>query len=172
MTEVVATTPITWSMISWLEAQGIRRDVLRRMVTIQVVRGIRGVDGWLEETPDGHSFMAFFEETSEDVVFWAPKTNEFATLFGRAFALGEDNITDATTYQFDANLHVYADVLSWLRDGGRGVVILDWARAFDRLRDAPRVAVTERLLPQYREWMRPRHLPELSVIASNLRIAA
>lgn len=171
MSELLTSTQIDWQMFSWFAAQGVPRETLFQMVTLRVVRGVRADDGCLDEDPSGQLFVAFYEEVPEDCVFWSPRTNKLATLFGRAFALGEANITDATTYQFDNNLHVYADVLSWLRDAGRGIVVVDWSRAFDRLRHAPRVAVTERLLPQYREAMKPQSLPKLSVLAP-MRLAA
>jgi hypothetical protein len=170
--DLLAVVPIRWAMLNWLATQGVPRQTLMRMVGMHTVRGTRGADGWLDPDPSGQEFLAFHEEVAGDVVFWRPRTNELSSLCGRAFALGEDNIAASTTYQFDAHLHVHADVLSWLRDEGRGIVVTDWSRAFDRLRDVPRIAVAERLLPQYREAMKPKRLPELSVIASPMRRAA
>lgn len=171
-TDIFALTPINWTMFSWFANQHVPRSTLMRMIGLQTIRGVRGEDGWLEPTPDGRVFVAFYEQSPNDVVFWCPRTNEFAGLRGRVFALGEDNIADPSVFAFDANLHIYADALTWLRDDGRGIVILDWSRAFDRLRHVPRIAVTERLLPTYLEYMKPRRMPELSVIAPVLRIAA
>jgi hypothetical protein len=42
---------------------------------------------------------------------------------------------------------------------------VDWTRAFDRLRDAPRIAIEEELLPLYRRFMKPARVPDLFVIA-------
>jgi hypothetical protein len=170
--DFLAPASIRWAMLNWFARQGVPRRTLIRMIGLHAVRGKRGADGWLDPDPNGREFLAFREEVADDVVFWCPRTNEFSSLCGRAFALGEDNIADPTTYQFDAHLHVHADALSWLRDEGRGIVVIDWSRAFDRLRDVPRIAVAERLLPQYREAMKPQRLPELSVIASPMRLAA
>ena len=170
--DVLGVTPIRWQLFNWFATQGVPRQTLMRMIGLHTVRGTRGADGRLDPDPNGQEFLAFREESADDLVFWCPRTNEFASLRGRAFALGEDNVADSTTYQFDAHLHVHADVLSWLRDEGRGIVVTDWSRAFDRLRDVPRVAVAERLLPFYREAMKPKRLPELSVIASPVRLAA
>ena len=170
--DLLAPAPIRWTMLNWFARQGVPRQTLVRMIGLHSIRGNRGADGWLDPDPDGKEFLAFREEAAEDVVFWCPRTDEFSSLCGRAFALGEDNIDDSATYQFDAHLHVHVDVLSWLRDEGRGIVVTDWSRAFDRLRDVPRIAVAERLLRQYREAMKPQRLPELSVIASPMRHAA
>lgn len=171
MSDMMSTAPIDWRMFNWFADQGVPRETLFQMITLRTVRGIKAADGCLDADETGQLFVAFYEDAPEDCVCWCPRTNELATLFGRAFALGEDNIKDASTYSFDSHLHLYPDVLSWLRDGGRGVVVLDWSRAFDRLRDAPRIAVSERLLPTYRNAMQPSRMPELSVISS-MRLAA
>ena len=53
-------------------------------------------------------------------------------------------------------------LLAWAVDAASdGIVILDWSRAFDRLRDAPRIAMGESLLPLYKQHMRPCRMPEV-----------
>ena len=76
------------------------------------------------------------------------------------------------TYAFDCYLHIHASVLDWLVDSGRGIVVLRWDLAFDLLRDAPRIAIVEALLPTFQRAMRPGRLPELAVLASKWRAAA
>lgn len=173
-TDALATRfPIRWPTVQWLRAQGVPIETVARMASIVCLRGRRGDDGWFDENPEGNVFLAFYEEAPEDLVLWSPRTGELATWCGRAFALGEDNIAAAMTYAFDCYLHIYADPLEWLRDKGRGIVVLDWSRAFDMLRHAPRVAVTESLLPTYRKAMTPQRMPELAVLAnSTMRAAA
>ena len=96
---------------------------------------------------------------------------ELTTWSGRAFALGQAIIDEAATYSFDCSLNIFDDPLDWLRSRRDGIVVLDWTRAFDRLRDAPRIALAESLLPLYRRHMRPAHLPELSIIPAQRRAA-
>jgi hypothetical protein len=43
--------------------------------------------------------------------------------------------------------------------------------AFDRLRDCPRIAVAEHLLPLYRRHMQPASMPELLIIPEQRRAA-
>ena len=60
-----------------------------------------------------------------------------------AFAIGEGAIANPATYSFDCNLNVFADPIEWLKHGRDGTVIIRWSGCFDKLRDAPRVAVDE-----------------------------
>lgn len=162
---------IGWPRARWFLHQGVPAETVARMTGLRTVCGRRAPDGRLDRESAGNGFLAFFDETAEDVVFWCPRTDELATWRGRAFALGEDNIGNAGTYAFDTYLHIYPDPLAWLIDGGRGIVVVDWTLAFDMLRDAPRVAVDERLLPLYRRHMAPS-TPDLAVLANQERMAA
>lgn len=139
--------PITWAQVSWLASQGVPHDFLPALVNLRTVDGA----------------IAFYEPASDDVVLWHPRTGNLTSIFGRAFALGEENIACAGTYSFDCALHVHADALAWLRDKARGIVVLRWELAFDWLRDAPRLAIAESVLPLYRDAMRPA-LPDLYVM--------
>ena len=147
---------IEWRQWKWLLDQGVPLNTLMEMTQVRVVDGA----------------LAFYEAVSGDVVLWHPKTGQLESWLGNAFALGEDNIFNAGTYAFDNFLTVHSDPLDWLRGGGHGIVVLRWELAFDMLRDATRIAVSEQLLPAYRQHMKPRRLPELAVLASEQRLAA
>jgi hypothetical protein len=147
---------IDWRQFSWLRDQGVPVATLMQIMQVRVVDGA----------------LAFYEEVSGDVVLWHPKSGELTSWAGNAFALGEDNIFNAGTYAFDNYLVIHTDPLDWLRDGGHGIIVLRWELAFDMLRDATRIAVSEELLPTYRQHMTPRHMPELAVLASDRRLAA
>lgn len=157
------------SHLDWLLAHGVTVDAMIRPEPMRIVNGHRHPDGCLDEHPDGPAWLAFPQR--EDVVFWQPRTGELATWFGRAFALGEDVIDNPGTYAFDNRLDVFSDPLSWLIAKRDGVVILDWTRAYERLRDCPRIGVSESLLATYRRAMRPAWMPELSVLR-NMEAAA
>lgn len=166
---MLTSEPIPWAMIETLQAQGLERETLAMMASLRIVHGECGATGHFELRPDGLPFIAFVE--TDDVVLWNPDGGELATWTGRAFALGEDNIVNAATYAFDCALHVHRDPLSWLQDRARGIVVLDWRRAFDMLRDAPRIAIGEGLLPLYRRHMRCP-LPEIEVVDALGRVVA
>jgi hypothetical protein len=160
---------VSWPQFKWLIDQGVPPAAMVKLADTRIVRG-RAVTGRLDLDPAGDAFLAF--EEADDVVLWCPKSGALVSLDGHAFALGDDNIDNPITYAFDNYLMVHDGPLDWLRDGCQGVVILRWDQAFDRLRDAPRIAVTETLLPTYRRQMTPHHLPDLAVAANNHRIAA
>ncbi|ANT53269.1 hypothetical protein [Mesorhizobium amorphae] len=158
--------------LDWLLSQGVSVPTIVRPSMIKTATGIKAHDGFFEPTPVGDRWLVV--ETEEDSVFWNPKTNVFATDFGHAFALGEEMISAAATYSFDCALNIFAHPLDWLRGKRDGIVVLpdQWHRAFDKLRDAPRIALAESLLPRYRRCMRPTHLPELFVMTSKREIVA
>lgn len=134
-----------------------------------VATGFRAADGRFDEDTDGHRWLVF--QQPHDRVYWNPSDNQIATHEGRAFALGEEAIENAATYALDGALIVYETVAQWVLAGGDGIFVLDWSRAFDRLRDAPRIAVDAAILPLYRRHMRPVRMPQLFV-KSGPRMAA
>lgn len=156
--------------IDWFLANGVTISTLIWPTTILLAVGRKAQDGRFEDNSAGDSWLVFPEH--EDCIYWQPRTGELATWNGRAFALGEVCIDDATTYALDGWLNIFADPLDWLRAGRRGCVVVDWTQAFDRLRDAPRIAVAEAIILQFRRHMQPPRLPEVAVIASTERAAA
>ncbi len=151
---------------------GVSVPTIVRPSMIKTATGTRAHDGLFEPTPAGARWLVV--ETEEDLVFWNPKTELFATDSGHAFALGEEMIGAAATYSFDCALNIFARPLDWLRRNRDGIVVLpdQWHRAFDKLRDAPRIALAESLLPLYRRHMRPARLPELFVMTSKREMVA
>ena len=65
------------------------------------------------------------------------------------FALGEEQIDNTGLYSFEGCLSIHANPLEWLRASRDGIFVLDWCRAFDRLRYCPRIAVHQPCLAQY-----------------------
>lgn len=140
---------------------------------VLVAYGIVGADGRFEPHDRGSRWLALEAPASDDVIVWQPQGKGPAGWSGRAFALGEEIIDRPETCSFDCSLNIFADPIDWLRARRDGIVILpsQWTLAFDRLRDVPRIAIAERLLPLYRRHMKPSHLPELRVIPER-RVAA
>ncbi|MBX5221431.1 hypothetical protein HJC04_14050 [Rhizobium sp. NLR8a] len=148
--------------IKWLRTCGVPMPAIVQPELVRLAHGYRAADGRFDPDPSGPDWFAFSED--EDVIFWRPKTGQLATWNGRSFALGEAVIDDASGYALGGRLHVFADPLDWLRACRKGIVVLDWARAFDELRHCPRVAVAESLLPTYRSRMRPARMPQVSIL--------
>jgi hypothetical protein len=150
---------------------GVAVMSLAQPLAMKVAFGHVAPDGRFEPDLRRDRWFVFNEVEAEDMVFWQRKTGRLTTWSGRAFALGQAAIDEAATYSFDCSLNIFDDPLDWLRSRRDGIVVLDWTRAFDRLRDAPRIALAENLLPLYRRHMRPAHMPELSIIPAQRRAA-
>lgn len=162
--------PFSEDQIGRLIRSGVGALTISKAMPMLVARGLVAHDGRFEDNADGQPFIVLPE--AEDVVFWNPRSGELASWNGRAFALGEDAISNPGTYSFDCNLNLWPDPLMWLRARCDGCVILDWRRAWSRLQDAPRIAVHERLLVTYRRHMKPPRGPETFVLTDSLAVAA
>ena len=156
--------------LAWLIREGVPGLALARPTPIMVATGSKTHDGIFEHAEHGERWIAFEQE--DDFVFWHARRNAFATYSNRAFALGEEAIDNPGTYAFEGALNIFASPLDWLRAGRDGIVVVDWSRAFERLRDAPRITIVEGLLPLYKRHMRPPRMPEIFVMRSSWRAAA
>jgi len=156
--------------LDWLLAQGVSTYAMVQPIAMMVAVGRVGADGYFEAQDSGLRWLAFEQE--HELVLWQPRTRQLVSERRRAFALGEDIIYNPGTYAFDCNLNIFAEPLDWLRANRDGIVVIDWLRAFDRLRDVPRIAIAEALLPTYRQQMKPGRMPELLVIPAARRYAA
>jgi hypothetical protein len=154
--------PIDISGYARLYAAGVPCRILMDLTPIRKATGIVAHDGRFEDDPAGGTFLVFPE--AEDAVYWQPQSGKLATWNGRAFALGEEAISNPGTFSFDCALNLFETPLEWLRNRCDGCVVLDWSRAFDRLRDCPRIAVAENLLFIYNRHMKPPHLPDVLVL--------
>ncbi len=99
----------------------------------------------------------------DDDAFWEPKAKG-RKLRGH-FCLGADNILDADNYSFDGPLVIHETPLAWLKANRRGIVVIDWSRAFDQLRDCPRVSVPKSLMAVYRKHMKVPRMPDVRIVA-------
>lgn len=159
----------TDGMTGWLLAQGVPGLVISSLLPLYTVNGVRARNGRFDPNPEGAPFV--YIEDEADFIFWNRATGELASWDSRTFALGEAVIDNPATLAFGCSLNIFDNPLDWLRAKRDGIVIIDWRQAFDRLRDLPRVAVAECLLPTYDKHMRPTHLPKVSVIPENRRAA-
>jgi hypothetical protein len=136
-----------------------------------VARGYKARDDRFEPEPSAERWYAFEVRGVDDIMFWHLASGDVASWSGRAFALGEEVIDRAATCSFGQALNVFATPLDWLQGQRDGIVVLPgcWPSAFDRLRDAARIAVAEEVLPLYRRFMKPARMPELFVIPARRR---
>lgn len=162
--------PIKADELIAIHRMGLPPADVARLASLTTATGTINRAGYFDPHPNGERFIAFHE--LRDIIFWHPTSGRVATLARRSFALNEDHIDNAATYAFDCNLNVFPGVLDWLIGGGDGIVVLDWSKAFDRLRCVPRIAIDERILPTYRKWMQPPRMPRVFVIPIAGRKAA
>jgi hypothetical protein len=159
--------------LNWFRRAGINIMALASPSAMRVATGAIAHDGIFEHAAAGERWFAFDEYGAEDVVVWHRPTGRLASWSGRVFALGQQIIDEAATYSFDCALNIFAGPMDWLSAKRDGIVVLPnrWPAAFDRLRDCPRIAIAESLLPIYRRYMRPARIPELLVIPELRRAA-
>ena len=152
---------------------GVDIMMLATPLAMKIAVGRVAADGLFEPDAAGDRWAAFDEPLVDDLVFWNRSSGKLCSWSGRAFALGQAVIDDPTTYSFDCNLNIFADPLDWLRANRDGIVVLPdkWPLAFDRLRECPRVAIAEQLLPLYRRHMKPSRLPGLMILPEGRRAA-
>lgn len=155
--------------LDWLVGQRVSTAAMVRPSAMMIAIGAIADDGLFEHDERGDRWLAF--EEAEDIVFWQRRRGTIATYANRVFGLGEAAIDSPGTYAFDCALNIFANPLDWLRSGRDGIVVVNWDSAFDRLRDAPRIAIVEELLPLYRRHMKPPRMPELFVIPSRRHAA-
>lgn len=154
--------------IDLMKANGVSIWAMVRPDPIRLATGEQGDLDYFVETNGGEDWLAF--GTPDDIVYWHPETGRLATARNRAFALGEELIGDACTFAMDQSLRIFADPFDWLRHGRKGIVVIRWEWAFDRLRYCPRIAIAEPLISIYQQHMQPV-LPRLSVLTHELEAA-
>ncbi len=152
---------------------GVDILALAKPSAMRVTAGEIAHDSLFDHEAAGDRWYAFDEFGAGDIVFWHLPTGRLASWSGRVFALGQEIIGEAATYSFDCALNIFADPMDCLRSGRDGVVVLPnrWPAAFDRLRDCPRIAISESLIPMYKRHMKPARPPELLVIPETRRAA-
>ena len=161
--------PLDQTHIDYLRRAGVIVPAMINPTAIMMAPGARAQDGLFDHHPDSDHWFAFEEQ--DDWVFWDAHQGKFATYANRVFALGQSAIDEPATYSFDCALNVFDNPISWLLAKRDGIVVLDWTRSYDRLRDAPRIALAEGLLPLYRRHMKPTRTPELFIISDRRRAA-
>lgn len=155
--------------LNLLKSNGVTTALMIEPDVVRSTSGEKVDGGYFVVTDDGEDWLAF--GTPNDIVYWHPETGNFATEFGKAFAIGEELTTEACTFAFDQSLRIFADLFDWLRHGRQGIVIVNWKHAFDRLRDCPRISIPESLVGEYRQHMRPPRMPKLFVITGKKEAA-
>jgi hypothetical protein len=155
--------PLQQIQIDWLLKKGVAaRDIINPDCVFRA-HGKKGNGGFFVPVPNGDLWFAFRGES--DTIFYRAKTGEYAWATGRAFGIGEELIDNPASSAFDQALQIFSNPIEWLSHGRNGVVILKWGHAFDRLREVPRISITEELLATYQKHMKPRRLPKIIIRA-------
>ena len=153
---------ISQNQIDWLLSQGVPPLAIGSAENAPLKRSNQGIVILIED-----------EAGPTDCATWSLRDGGAITLLtGAGFALGEYQIHNPGIYSFDGCLQLHDDPLSWLRANRDGIVVIDWSRAFDRLRDCPRISVCPSMRETYRQFMKPRHMPELFVRLEDRSAAA
>ncbi len=97
----------------------------------------------------------------DDDAYWNPH----AIRIEGHFCLGADNIIAPENYIFDGALQIHESPLAWLKANRSGIVVIDWSRCFDQLRDCPRLQIPRSLMPLYKKHMRVPRVPEVRLAA-------
>jgi hypothetical protein len=107
-----------------------------------------------------------------DLVATGLQTRATRTRAGIATVLGQEWIDHAKATE--TPLRLFGDPIEWLRNGGRGAVVVDWRAARHVLADVPGIACeTEFLAAQVERAMRqPVHIPRLFVREGKTHAAA
>lgn len=157
--------------VDWLLRSGVPLRALTLPPMVMLAHGHRAPDGCFEDDPAGADWLVFPE--AEDAIYWQPRSGSLARWNNRAFGLGQDLINAAGTFAFGGYLHVFQDPLTWLRAGRTGLMIVDFAQTFDRLRDCPRLAAADdHLRDKLERHLKPPHLPEIVVVRPQGEAAA
>lgn len=146
--------------------RGLRGVVMRpeliktaQRLSAAEAKGFRGFDGRIDLERAGAHWFVFMEV--DDLVYFRPDTGEIALWNGRAFALGTEFISYATTFSMGDGLKIVSSVERWLECGGRALFVLDWSRAFFMLQNCPRLEIDESIRSTYNQAMRPRRMPSV-----------
>lgn len=107
-----------------------------------------------------------------DLVATGLQTRAMRTREGVATVLGREWIDHAK--ETETTLRLFGDPIEWLRNGGRGAVVVDWRSARHALADVPGIACgSEFLAAQVERAMRqPIHIPRLFVREGKTHAAA
>ena len=176
--ELARTLPIhslNQAQINWLLRQGVMPLSIVTPEPIYIAPGSRADGGFFyHQKPDDPKMPGWLAlQPSElefaDIFYWHPASRIFAWEFGyrRGFALGQDILENPGATALGQAINIYADVMTWLKAGREGLVIVDWDQAHARLRHVGHVAVDPAILALYKFHMPTTRLPRVSVLSTS-----
>ena len=166
-------TPPKKHQIAYLLELGISPWDIIQPEPLSVAIGRQAEGGFFDhQTPDDPkmaSWLAIQASYLEfvDVVYAQPTTGEFACEYGRAWALGQDILENPGATALNQAIRVFPGVISWLRGGRQGLVIIRYEQLFDRLRDAgvERVETDDlNLKKKLEHYLQPRRFTKVSLL--------
>jgi len=149
--------PLRREHVDWLKREGVSTRTLLYPSPLFFVTGRRSRSGWIEVDAEGGEWIC---DEQDYRLACFDRAGTIAVDPG-TFAFGEAAIWDAATYFADFGLAIFASPLDWLRSGRLfGICVVEWAQAFEQLRQCPAIALDPSLVATYRHAMRPK-LPRL-----------
>lgn len=144
----------------WLTLQGVPAEALMMPTPVGAAQVCFDDDGTFASSASGIGALTFRIQNVEgediDLAAWSPQTGELGSWYGRAFALGEDQIDNPASY-FDGDaLRIHADPWAWLRSGRDGICIIKPELIYAMLRNVPRVSFADfEFAQEFERWLKP-----------------
>jgi len=161
--------------LEWFDAHGVADAALKAAGGFGVCRVAFSLDGSFEPADDeGEAAIILPAWTPSgegaprvlyDLVAFRPRGPDFPCWRRRLDAvwLGEDELEIAAFWHLPLTLR--ASVMSWLKAGARGTVVMDWTRAIPRLLEwGEVVAETDALTERLRDVLSRELLARLPII--------
>lgn len=148
-------TRLTIQQLAALDAAGVSRRAIEYPYPLASCRG-HCLNNWMfEADPNGPQWIVI-PVAWDDWVLWNHQTGKYAFYAYQHFAVGEEWISHPSRIYSGACLEIFATPLEWLAANRRGIVIIDWKQAHDRLRDCHRIAYPKSLSALYHKHMKPK----------------
>lgn len=166
----------------WLAAQDVPADLMTGLPILPAtVRWLDPGEGFAFTSTGSRALVLPISDGAADetdfadlLAFDPAQPDRFEVARGGAWALGEDQVSAVQLRLHNTPLQLWRNPLRWLQAGGRGVVILDHARAPHWLRQigpirAQDEAHRQEVAAMFRQW---RAIPDIGLPTAPASIPA
>jgi hypothetical protein len=145
---------------AWLVKQGVPPEALLDPTPVGAANVCFHDDGTFAASASGTAVLTFrvadVDAVDIDLAAWSPRTGELASWYGRAFALGEDQIFNPASFFAGAALRIHEDPLAWLCAGREGICIIKPEVTYAMMRHVPRVTFADfDFAKTFETWIKP-----------------
>jgi hypothetical protein len=153
--------PLNEAQGTWLRHQGVSVEAILEPTPIGAAR-VKFLDGTFDvaRSEAGTPALTFRVSNVDgddiDLAAWSPRMGQTGTWYGRAFALGQNQIDNPASY-FDGDaLRIHADPLAWLKANRDGICIIQPNLTYAMLRHVPRVSFADfDTAKKFETWIKP-----------------